>query len=123
MLFFGLLALPYVRKLPLGLRAVIAMSIEAVWEFVENTDWIIGRYREATISLDYYGDSIINSLADIGWCLGGFLVASQIPWWASVALYFGTEAVLLATIRDSLTVNVIMLVWPLQAIKDWQAGG
>jgi hypothetical protein len=81
---------------------------------------MINRYREETISLDYFGDSIINSLADIVFCASGFLAAWKLRLWKSAALFVVTEAALLLTIRDSLILNLIMLVYPLEAIKQWQ---
>lgn len=107
---------------PLGWRAVGAVVLEAAWEVIENTPLVIDRYREATVSLDYYGDSVANSVGDLGCCLVGFWLASRLPAWASVALFVGTELAMLAWIRDSLVLNVWMLVWPLDAIRRWQSG-
>lgn len=104
-------------------RFIIAMAVEAVWEVFENTDLIIGRYREATISLDYFGDSIVNSLGDLAACAAGYGVAMALPAWASVATFAGIEILLLLWIRDSLLLNIVMLVRPLEAIKTWQIGG
>ena len=109
-------------KLPLAWRFVLAIFIESSWEVVENTNYIINRYREATISLDYYGDSIANSLADIVCCGLGFAIAYKIRLWWSLAVFVMTELVLLIWIRDSLLVNLLMLVWPLEAVKNWQMG-
>lgn len=102
---------------------VIAAGMEAVWEIVENSEAVIQRYRENTVSLDYHGDSVANSVSDILACSGGYLLAWSLPAWGSVAVFVVTELVLLAWIRDSLLVNVLMLVWPVQAVKDWQVGG
>jgi hypothetical protein len=101
----------------------IAVVVEAAWEIAENTPMVINRYREATISLGYTGDSIVNSAADIGWMTLGFLVALRLPWWASVALGLFLELLALAVIRDNLTLNVLMLVWPIEAVAAWQSGG
>ena len=101
----------------------IAVLVEAVWEVTENTPMVIDRYRAVTVSWGYSGDSIINSTADIGWMVIGFLVAARIPVRASVALAIGLELLTLWTIRDNLTLNVIMLFWPVEAIRQWQAMG
>lgn len=110
-------------KMPLAWRLVIAIAIESAWEVGENTDTVIQRYREATLSLDYYGDSILNSLADIIACAGGFMIAYRLKFWRSLALFLLTELALVVTIRDSLILNVIMLIYPVEAIKQWQMGG
>ena len=101
----------------------IAVAVEAAWEIAENTPLIINRYREVTISFGYSGDSIVNSAADIGWMTLGFLIALRLPAWASVALALFLELLALAVIRDNLTLNVLMLVWPVDAVAAWQAGG
>ncbi len=107
---------------PAAYALPIAVIVEAAWEIAENTPMVINRYREATISLGYTGDSIVNSAADIGWMTLGFLVALRLPWWASVALGLFLELLALAVIRDNLTLNVLMLVWPIDAVAAWQAG-
>jgi len=101
----------------------IAVVVEAAWEIVENTPMIIDRYREVTISWGYAGDSMVNSLADIGWMIVGFLVAARIPWQASLALALFFEAFTAWAIRDNLTLNVLMLFWPLEAVRQWQGMG
>ena len=98
----------------------IAVLVEAAWEVTENTPMVIDRYRAVTVSFGYSGDSIINSASDIGWMAIGFLVASRLPAWASVALAIGLELLTLWTIRDNLTLNVIMLFWPIEAVRQWQ---
>ncbi|HMT06828.1 MAG TPA: DUF2585 family protein [Pyrinomonadaceae bacterium] len=107
-------------KMPMAWRLVLAVFIESTWEVAENSSYIINRYREETISLDYFGDSIINSLADIVACACGFLIAYKLRFWKSLAFFVATELILLFTIKDSLIVNIIMLLFPIQAIKDWQ---
>jgi hypothetical protein len=116
---FWLIGLVFSR-MPLAWRFVLAILIEGSWEVAENTNYMINRYREETISLDYFGDSIINSLADIVFCAWGFILAWKLRFWLSAAIFVATEAVLLLTIRDSLILNLIMLVYPLEAIKAWQ---
>ncbi|HVO31077.1 MAG TPA: DUF2585 family protein, partial [bacterium] len=111
-LAFYALAFLVARRAPLAWRFAAVAIAEAAWEMVENSSFVIERYRAATISLDYYGDSILNSLSDVGCCLFGFWLASRLPAWASLALFVAVELVLVLTIRDSLTLNVIMLVWP-----------
>jgi Protein of unknown function (DUF2585) len=111
------------RRWPLGLRLVLAVAIEAGWEIFENTDLVINRYREVTISLDYYGDSVLNSVCDILAMVAGFLLAWRAPVWLTIALVIALELVVLYFIRDNLTLNIIMLIYPLDAIKAWQSGG
>jgi hypothetical protein len=104
-------------------RAALALGIETTWEIVENTDFIIERYRAATISLDYYGDSVINSLADIVCFVAGYAAAAAMPVSISVATFAAAELLLLVLIRDSLLLNMLMLVHPVEAVKAWQHGG
>lgn len=99
----------------------IAVIVEASWELLENSPLIINRYRSATMSLGYSGDSILNSMADIGWMSLGFWIASKLPVKATVTLAIAFELFTLAMIRDNLTLNVLMLVSPVEAIKQWQA--
>ena len=101
----------------------IAVAFEAFWELLENSPLIIDRYRAVTVSFGYAGDSVVNSLADIGFMALGFWVASKLPVWASVAMAIAFELFTLALIRDNLTLNIVMLLWPLDAIRTWQAGG
>ncbi|MDC0358713.1 DUF2585 family protein [Oligoflexia bacterium] len=101
----------------------LCVLLESGWEILENTDFIIQRYREATMALDYFGDSVLNSLSDIGWCSLGFLCAARLKAWQVLAIFLFFELFTLAFIRDNLTLNVIMLIYPLDAIKTWQMGG
>lgn len=108
---------------PVGLAFLLALFAEISWEIFENTDFIINRYREVTISLDYYGDSIINSVFDVLAMVFGFILARRLPVWVSILLIILMEVFVGYYIRDNLTLNIIMLVYPLEAIKAWQAGG
>ena len=108
---------------PVGLMLVAAIFAEAAWEIFENTDLIINRYREVTISLDYYGDSVINSVFDILAMVAGFVAARKLPVWMTVTLLVLMEAFVGYMIRDNLTLNIIMLIYPMDAIRNWQSGG
>ena len=101
-------------------RILLAVMIEGTWEVAENSSYVINRYREATISLDYFGDSILNSVSDMICCATGFVIAYLLRFWKSLALFLMTEAVLIFWVRDSLVINIIMLIYPIDAIKAWQ---
>ncbi len=105
---------------PMGFRLVLSIIVEATWEILENSSWVINRYREATIALDYFGDSVLNSVFDIIWMIIGFWLAARLPVWLTVVLILAMEIVVGAIIRDNFTLNVIMLLYPLDAIKEWQ---
>jgi len=120
--FYGLAWL-LLRRASIGARLIAAVAVESGWEILENTDFIINRYREATISLDYYGDSVINSLSDIAAMSCGFVLASRLPIWLTVALTIAMEVGVGYAIRDNLLLNIIMLIYPLDTIRTWQAGG
>lgn len=111
------------RRWPIGARLLAAMVVESAWEITENTDLVINRYREATIALDYYGDSVVNSLADLAAMVGGFVLASQLPTVSIVVAGVAMELVVGYLIRDNLTLNVLMLLAPIDAVRRWQAGG
>jgi len=119
--FYGLAWL-LLRRASIGARLIAAVAVESGWEILENTDFIINRYREATISLDYYGDSVINSLSDIAAMSCGFVLASRLPIWLTVALTIAMEVGVGYAIRDNLLLNIIMLIYPLDAIRRWQGG-
>lgn len=122
LVFYAVLWL-ILRRASLGTRFGIATAIEAAWEIAENTDAVIERYREATIALDYYGDSVVNSVADIAWMWAGFALARVLPVRASVAVFVLAELAVGTVIRDGLTLNVIMLLAPQDWIRDWQMAG
>ncbi len=120
-LFFGLLWL-VARRLSFGWRLAIATLIECAWEMVENSDAVIERYRTATIAVDYFGDSVLNSVADVLAMVLGFWLASRLPVWATVALIIAFEALTIALIRDGLALNVLMLLYPVDSVATWQSG-
>ena len=110
------------RAWPAELRFLAALAIEVAWEVVENTPLVIDRYREATAALGYSGDSVVNSIFDIGMMVLGFLAARRLPVWTSVALVLLLELVPLFVIRDNLTLNVWMLLAPSDFLREWQSG-
>lgn len=109
-------------KSSLAARVMMSAAVEAGWEMLENTPFVIERYRTATMALDYFGDSIINSLSDLTACLLGFYIAWRMPVRSCLLMVVVFELFTLACIRDNLTLNVVMLLWPIEAIKTWQAG-
>ena len=120
---FYLLGWLFLRNNPPGDRLIGAIVIEAAWELLENSHWVIDRYRDATMALGYSGDSVINSLADMLWMILGFGIARRLPVWMTTAIALAFEILTLVVIRDNLALNVLMLVAPVEAIADWQASG
>jgi hypothetical protein len=122
MLFYALLWL-VARKLPVRYRFLMALILEGGWELLENSSFIINRYREATIALGYVGDSVLNSVSDVGMMAIGFLIARMSRLWISIALIIALEIGCLFWVRDNLTLNIIMLIHPIESIKVWQSEG
>jgi len=125
-LFFGaghLLRKKWPQLFPLGVIVCLAILFEGAWELMENSSVIIDRYREATMSYGYEGDSIINSMADIAWMIFGFFLASRLSWKVTLALALFFEVLTAYLIRDNLTLNVLMLTFPVESVKEWQAAG
>jgi hypothetical protein len=120
---YGFFRLASRRKWSVGVCLVAAVLVEAAWEVFENTPFTIERYRSTTISLDYYGDSVLNSICDMLFCVGGFFLAARLPVWASVGLVVAMEVGVALAIRDNLTLNIIMLLHPFEFIRKWQGGG
>ena len=118
-LFYGL-GILVTRKASFGKRLALATFIEAAWELLENSPIIINRYRSATMAIGYEGDSILNSAMDTVFMALGFLFAARMPVWVTVLVAILFEIFTGWLIRDNLTLNVLMLVWPVEAIKTWQ---
>ena len=121
LMFCGLLAI-LIRGMSWRGRLFIASAIESAWELIENTNTVIAHYREATAALGYQGDAVVNSLGDIICCGIGFMIARKLGWRRSIVVFVATELVLLIWIRDSLLLELIMLIHPINAIKVWQLG-
>jgi Protein of unknown function (DUF2585) len=119
--FYALLSLAF-RNMPVISRLVIAVGLEAGWEVLENSTLIIERYRAETISLNYFGDSIVNSMGDILSCITGFVLASRLPVRVTIIGLIAVEVLLAILIRDNLTLNLVMLIHPSHAIRMWQLG-
>ena len=122
LLFYGLLW-AMARRVPVRYRLCMAVLMEALWEILENSPLIINRYREVTMALGYTGDSVLNSLSDILMMSLGFVLASRSRVWVSVAILLVFEIGMLLWVRDNLTLNIIMLIHPIEAIKAWQMSG
>ncbi len=118
-IFFWLLW-PFANRMPLSWRLVAALALEMGWEVLENSPWIIERYRQDTAAFDYTGDSILNSMGDLASAAIGFVVASRFSWKVSVGLFVALELWMLWIAHDNLTLNVLMLVHPIDAVRDWQ---
>ena len=121
-LFYAVLWL-VAKKRPISARFLGAVALEGIWEILENSPVIIDRYREVTIAQGYIGDSILNSVSDIFLAALGFVIAWRLTFLQSVAFVIVTELVMLVLIRDNLTLNILMLVWPIDAVKAWQMVG
>ncbi|HEX4792664.1 MAG TPA: DUF2585 family protein [Humisphaera sp.] len=119
--FYAIIRLISRNRWSLGACLLVAITVEASWEVIENSSFVINRYRH-TMSLDYYGDSILNSMCDILFAIGGFFLAAWLPTRVSIALVVVIEVGMALAIRDNLTLNIIMLIHPFQAIKHWQMG-
>jgi len=111
------------RRAPVSTRFLLAVALEAAWEVMENSPFIIDRYRAVTIAQGYIGDSILNSVSDIVMAAIGFVIAWRLSVVRSIVFVVVTELVLLVLIRDNLTLNIIMLVWPVDGIRAWQMVG
>lgn len=109
-------------RMSMGMRFALAVGIEVGWEIFENTDFIINRYREQALAQGYIGDSVVNSVSDTVAMVIGFVLASRIPVIASAVALLLIEVIMLIAIRDSLTLNIIQLIHPLDVISNWQAG-
>jgi hypothetical protein len=113
----------FFKKLTLFQSFLLALLIESAWEIIENSSFVINRYRETTVSLDYYGDSIINSVFDILAMVLGFYLAKKLPVWLIIVSILIMEVGVGYLIRDNLTLNILMLLYPVSSIKNWQMGG
>jgi hypothetical protein len=122
-IFYWLLWAIFRGRLSVAARLMLATLIEVGWEIFENTAFIIERYRTQTVARDYAGDSVINSVGDMLATVVGYLLAARLPAWITVVLFILTEVVMLYLLRDNLVLNIIMLLYPLEAIRQWQAGG
>ena len=122
MAFYALFRLISRRRWPVGVCLVAAVLLEASWEIFENTSFTIERYRTATIALSYYGDSVLNSVCDILFCVAGFFMASYMRVWMAIALVVAMEVGVALMIRDNLLLNIVMFIYPMEWIKAWQSG-
>ncbi len=118
-LFFWLIALLF-KRMPGAWQIWLALLLESAWEVFENTSFVINKYRTETAALGYTGDTVVNSLGDLACALVGFLVARQLGWRRSVIVFVAVEVILVLWIHDSLLLQILMLVRPVEAIKLWQ---
>jgi uncharacterized protein DUF2585 len=118
---FGWLILGLAPRLSWAWQLWLAVAVESAWELIENSEFVIRRYREGTAALGYFGDSIVNSLGDVAMCGFGFLLVRWLGFRRSLVLFVAVEAVLLLWIRDSLILSLLMLIYPVEGIKHWQA--
>ena len=118
-LFFWLMLLVF-RRVRSGWQFLLAVLLESAWEVFENTSFVVNKYRNETAALGYQGDTIVNSLGDLACALVGFLVARQLGFWRSLIVFVLVELVLTFWIHDSLLLQILMLVRPIEAIKLWQ---
>lgn len=123
LVFYALLWATLRHRASVRTRFVVALALEGAWEILENSPFIIERYRQATISLDYLGDTLGNSLGDLLSCALGFGAAAALPVAASVGVFLAVEVGMLLVYRDSLLVNILMLVAPVDAVRRWQTPG
>ena len=121
-LFFWLIALAF-RRMPRGWQVLLALLLESAWEVFENTSFVINKYRTETAALGYQGDTIVNSLGDLACALIGFLIARQLGVRRSLIVFVLVEVVLILWIHDSLLLQILMLVRPIEAVKLWQVCG
>ncbi|MBI2452007.1 DUF2585 family protein [Candidatus Pacearchaeota archaeon] len=122
-MFYYFLLRSVAKRLPVKTRFLFALLIETSWEVFENSPFIINRYRTATFALDYYGDSIINSVFDVFSMGLGFILARKLPPWLTATLAIALELFTLYMIRDNLALNILNLIYPTESVKDWQTAG
>lgn len=120
-LFFWLITLVF-KRLGGAWQAALAVCLECAWEVLENSSFVIDKYRENTASLDYFGDAILNSAGDVVACAVGFAIAFTLGPLRSLLFFFAVELILLLWIRDGLLLNIVMLIYPLESVKQWQMG-
>lgn len=122
-LLLGALAATLAKKVPTTWRLLMVLGLELAWEVLENSPMVIDRYRQATVSLDYTGDSVLNSMGDVLCCAVGFAIVHRRGLLVALGIFVFTELLLLISIRDNLTLNVLMLAWPSEVVRSWQAAG